>query len=280
MIPFGQDKFVAVDGLQLHYVERGQPDAPAILLLHGFQSNAHTWDTCSAGMADRYHVVALDQRGHGDSARAPLGDYTAEAFIRDIVGFVEVLKLAPVAVVGHSMGGRHAAMLAADHPDLVRKLVIVDTPAELPPEILAARQQQPASDELPAPETFATFEAVIANGMAQYPLTPEAELRHANYHNLTRGRDGQWGWRWDPQLLRRRQNRAQQPDLYAYLRRVRCPALLIRGQRSPLLSSDIAGKMVAALPEARMVEIAAAAHTVNADNAAAFNEVTRAFIQE
>jgi pimeloyl-ACP methyl ester carboxylesterase len=161
MIPFGQDKFVEVDGLQLHYVEWGQPESPAILLLHGFQSNAHTWDTFSASMADRYHVVALDQRGHGDSAWAPQGDYTADAFIRDIAGFVELLKLAPVSVVGHSMGGRHAAMLAADHPELIGKLVIVDTPAELPPAIQALRKSQPASDELPPPETFATFEAVI-----------------------------------------------------------------------------------------------------------------------
>ena len=281
MMPFGQDKFVEVDGLQLHYVEWGQPDSPTILLLHGFQSNAHTWDTFSSSMADRYHVVALDQRGHGDSAWAPLGDYTTDAFIRDIVGFIEALKLVPVSVVGHSMGGRHATMLAADYPDLVRKLVIVDTPAELPPERVALRKQQLASDDLPLPEIFATFEAVIMNGMAQYPLTPEAELRHANYHNLIRGDDGQWGWRWDPELLlRRRHNRAQQPDLYLYLRRVRCPALLIRGQHSPLLTADIAAKMVAALPKARMVAIADAAHTVNADNAAAFNEATRAFIQE
>lgn len=281
MIPFGQDKFVKVDGLQLHFVEWGQADSPVVLLLHGFQSNAHTWDTFSSSMADRYHVVALDQRGHGDSAWAPDGNYTAEAFVNDISGFIQMLGLAPVSVVGHSMGGRHATMLAADHPDLVRKLVIVDTPAELPPAILARRDQEPASDEPPQPETFATFEAVIANGMSQYPLTAEAELRHANYHNLTRTHDGAWGWRWDPELLhRRRHNRAQQPDLYSYLRRVICPTLLIRGQQSPLLTSEIAGKMVAAIPAARLAEIADAAHTVNADNAAAFNDMTRAFIQE
>src|SRR5262249_10317679 len=66
MTPFGQDKFMAVNGLQLHYVEWGTPGNPSLVLLHGFQSNAHTWDTFSHAMADTYHVLALDQRGHGN----------------------------------------------------------------------------------------------------------------------------------------------------------------------------------------------------------------------
>ena len=165
------------------------------------------------------------------------------------------------------MGGRHVAMVAADYPHVVRKIVIVDTPAELPPNLLAMRDQQTETDAVPDPETFETFEEVIANGLAQYPLTPESELRHANYHNLI-----------SAEL--RRLNRHRQVDLYAYLRRVRCPPLLVRGQSSPLLTSEVAQKMVEVLPEARVVEVANAAHTVNADNAEAFNRVAAAFIQE
>ncbi len=280
-IPIGQDKFVEVNDLQLHYVEWGNPEHPALVLLHGFQSNAHTWDTFSAVMADQYHVLALDQRGHGDTAWAPQGAYAPEAFIADIVGFFEALNLAPAHVVGHSMGGRHAAMLAADYPSMVQNMVIVDTPAELPPDILAMFNQQPETDDPPPVEIFDTFEAVIANGMAQYPLTPESELRHANYHNLYRGNDAKWHWRWDPALLiRRRLNRSLQLDLYEYLRRVACPTLLIRGQHSPLLTPAVAQKMLDALPNARLTEIAEAAHTVNADNAEAFNTVTAAFLQK
>ena len=276
---FGVDKFVTVHGLPLHYVEWGQPGTPSLVLLHGFQSNAHTWDTFSAAMAGTYHVVALDQRGHGDTDWAPGGEYTPEAFIRDIVGFIEALQLAPAMLVGHSMGGRHAAMVAADHPACVRKIVIVDTPAELPPHMVTMLTQQSATAEAPPVETFATFEEVITHGRAQYPLTPEAELRHANYHNLYRGTDGKWRWRWDPMLLvSRRRNRSLQGDLYAFLRRVSCPALLIRGASSPLLTPEIAQKMLQALPNGQMMEIAAAAHTVNADNAVEFERVTAAFL--
>jgi pimeloyl-ACP methyl ester carboxylesterase len=276
--PFGQDKFIAVNGLQLHYVEWGSPGNPALVLLHGFQSNAHTWDTFSQAMADSYHVLALDQRGHGDTSWAPDGDYAPAASVSDIIGFITALRLAPAVVIGHSMGGRHAAMVAAEHPEKVRKVVIVDTAAEFPP---AMRSQQPAPEAPPQPETFDTFEEVVQNGIKQYPLTPEAELRHANYHNLYRGADGKWRWRWDMNLLQwRRRNRSASGDLYRYLQRIPCPTLLIRGQRSPLLTPEVAQKMIQALPHGRTVTIANAAHTVNADNAPEFNAVTAAFLQE
>jgi pimeloyl-ACP methyl ester carboxylesterase len=276
--PFGQDKFIAINGLQLHYVEWGSPVNPSLVLLHGFQSNAHTWDTFSQAMADTYHVLALDQRGHGDTSWAPAGNYAPESSVSDIDGFITALRLAPTVVIGHSMGGRHAAMVAANYPDKVRKVVIVDTAAEFPP---AMRSQQSTTDAPPQPETFDTFEEVVQNGIKQYPLTPEAELRHANYHNLYRRADDKWGWRWDINLLQwRRRNRSAPGDLYTYLQRIQCPTLLIRGQRSPLLTPEVAQKMIQALPNGRTVDIANAAHTVNADNAPEFNAVTAAFLKE
>jgi pimeloyl-ACP methyl ester carboxylesterase len=169
-------------------------------------------------------------------------------------------------------------MVAADHPEKVRKVVIVDTAAEFPP---ARRSQQPAPDALPQPETFDTFEEVIQHGIKQYPLTPEVELRHANYHNLYREADSKWRWRWDMNLLQwRRRNRSAPGDLYTYLQRIQCPTLLIRGQRSPLLTPEVAQRMIQALPNGRTVDIANAAHTVNADNASEFNAVTAAFLKE
>lgn len=279
--PFGQDAFLTINGLPLHYVEWGTPGKPSMLLLHGFQSNAHTWDTFSQAMAADYRVLALDQRGHGDSGWAPDSNYAPDVFISDIVGFIDALHLSPTLLVGHSMGGRHAAMVAAEYPDKATKVVIVDTPAELPPAIMEMLARQPESDGPPAPETFDDFETVIRNGMQQYPLTPEAELRHANYHNLYRGTDGTWRWRWDSMLLeQRRLSRSLRLDLYTYLERVQCPTLLMRGQESPLLTPEVAQKMIVSLPHGRLVEIAGAAHTVNADNAPEFNAVTAAFLKE
>src|SRR5213082_2463306 len=119
--------------------------------------NAHTWDTFSQAMADTYHVLALDQRGHGDTSWAPDGNYAPESAISDIAAFITALHLAPTVVIGHSMGGRNAAMIAAEHPDKVSKVVIVDTAAEPSPAMLALRNQQPAAAAPPQPETFDTF---------------------------------------------------------------------------------------------------------------------------
>jgi pimeloyl-ACP methyl ester carboxylesterase len=281
LAPFGQDRFISVNDLQIHYVEWGSPDHPAVVLLHGFQSNAHTWDTFSCALSDTYRILALDQRGHGDTSWAPDGDYTPDAFIHDIVGFMDALNLRSAPLIGHSMGGRHAAMMAADHPDRVTKVVIVDTAAELPAHLVEALSQEPESDHPSEPEAFDSFEEVVRNGMAQYPLTPESELRHANYHNLYRGADGKWRWRWDLTLLeRRRLNRSLRLDLYPYLQRIQCPTLLMRGQKSPLLTQDVAQKMVQHLSHGRWIEIPDAAHTVNADNAYVFNTMTAAFLLE
>lgn len=278
--PFGQDTFLTVNGLHMHYVEWGTPGQPPLVLLHGFQSNAHTWDTFSAAMAASHHVLALDQRGHGDTSWAADGNYDPEAFVSDIVGFMTALRLPPTVLIGHSMGGRHAAMVAAAHPEKVKKVVIVDTAAEFPSALLARLAQPAAPQAPPQPETFATFEEVVRNGMAQYPLTPETELRHANYHNLSRGADGTWRWRWDINLLEwRRLHRSLQRDLYEALKQIQCPTLLIRGAQSPLLTPEVAQKMIQALPHGQLSEVAKAAHTVNADNAEVFNAVTAAFIE-
>jgi pimeloyl-ACP methyl ester carboxylesterase len=278
LTPFGQDKFIVINDLQLHYVEWGSPGNPSLVLLHGFQSNAHTWDTFSYAMSDTYRVLALDQRGHGDTSWALDGNYAPESSVSDITGFITALRLAPTVVIGHSMGGRHAAMVAADHPEKVRKVVIVDTAAEFPPDM---QRQQPTPDAPPQSETFETFEEVVQNGIKQYPLTPEAELRHANYHNLYRGADGKWHWRWDINLLQwRRRNRSAPGDLYTFLQRIQCPTLLIRGQQSPLLTPAVAQQMIQALPNGRTVDIVQAAHTVNADNAPEFHAVTAAFLKE
>lgn len=278
---FGQDKCVAIHGFPMHYVEWGNAGHPTLLLLHGFQSNAHTWDTFSQAMADTYHVLALDQRGHGDTFWAPDGDYAPETHVRDIAAYITALHIEPTVIIGHSMGGRHAAMVAAAHPELVRKVVIVDTAAEFPAAMLARLTPPPTSDVPPQPEMFETFEAVVAQGLQQYPLTPEAELRHANYYNLYRDADGKWRWRWDINLLTWRQRqRSLRADLYTVLQRIACPTLLIRGEQSPLLTPEVAQKMIHALPQGRLVDIARAAHTVNADNAADFNATVAAFLRD
>jgi len=115
-------------GLSLHHLQ-WNPEIearPAILLLHGLSSNAGFW-TRLAGRLPNRRLVALDQRAHGSSA-APEDGYRPDTLADDAAALVEHLGLGPVVVAGHSWGASIALQLAADRPDLVAGLAIVDGP--------------------------------------------------------------------------------------------------------------------------------------------------------
>src|SRR6266571_314784 len=108
-----QDKTVMANGLKLHYLDWGSPDNPPMVLLHGLRGHAHSWDDFSAAMCEDYHILALDQRGRGDSEWAKDGVYTTAAYVADLPDFSAVLRLDSFALIGHSMGGRNSIAFSA-----------------------------------------------------------------------------------------------------------------------------------------------------------------------
>src|SRR3954465_14928444 len=121
-------------GLRFHFTEWGDPAAPPVVLLHGGNQSSHSWDLVSLHLSDRFHVYALDQRGHGDTEWSRELDYSMEAMADDLLAFVADQALDRPVVFGHSMGGRVTLHLALEQPDGARALVIVDVGPELSPE--------------------------------------------------------------------------------------------------------------------------------------------------
>jgi 3-oxoadipate enol-lactonase len=116
---------VDVNGVSLGYRVWGQPDAPPMVLLHGIGGGGRgDWDTVAESLADRWRVYALDQRGHGRSDRP--GYYSIELLVADVHGLLDTLALTQVVVIGHSLGGVVAYLLAAGYPHLVTALVVED----------------------------------------------------------------------------------------------------------------------------------------------------------
>src|SRR6266566_7713976 len=107
-----RDHTVTLQGLRFHYTERGEREAPVVVMLHGVTGHARTWDEEAAGLASRYRVLALDQRGHGDSDPPLDGDYTVATMAGDLAAFLDALGLARVSIVALSMGGRVAIAFA------------------------------------------------------------------------------------------------------------------------------------------------------------------------
>ena len=232
---------------------------PATLLLHGVGNYGRYWDAFAAAVAGRLRLVAPDARGHGDSAR-PNDGYAAADFVADAVAILDGHGIDRALVVGHSMGGYHAAMLAATHPERVRGLVIVDAGPEALPE--GAERARRLS--LGRPASFADRAEAEA-----YLLRTSPGYDDSVYENrlrwLFRADGGRLAWRSSAQALSRIFGGS--PDRagsWARAASITVPTLVVRGTRSPVLAAEAAERLVAAIPGARLLELEAG-HNVALD---------------
>src|SRR2546429_8108043 len=126
MIASPADGTTTLNGFRFHFLDWGARGEPPVLLLHGGAQTAHSWDEVAPELAADHHVLALDQRGHGDSDRAPGGLYRRADFVADVRSFLDDRGWPAAAVIALRMGGLNSIALAASHPERVRGLVVVD----------------------------------------------------------------------------------------------------------------------------------------------------------
>ncbi|MGO9028343.1 MAG: alpha/beta fold hydrolase [Acidimicrobiales bacterium] len=238
--------------------------APAeLVLLHGGGQNAHTWDTVALAL-DR-PLVAVDLPGHGHS------DWPGEARALDPAALaddvaVAVAALAPDAslVVGMSLGGVTAIALAARHPEEVRRLVLVD----ITPGVNGEKSSDIAAF-LAGPETFATFDEILARTVAFNPTRSESSLRRGVLHNAVQRPDGAWTWR--HQLGRPSHATGLHVEslefgsLWDDLEGLTVPTLLVRGSLSPVVDDADVVEFERRRPGDRVVLVDGAGHSIQGD---------------
>src|ERR1700745_1937115 len=117
------DRFITGNGLRIHYLEWGSADKQPLIMLHGIGRIAHTFDHIAPHFASRYHVLAVDMRGHGDSAWDPKGAYLVEDYVKDIEGLAQQLRLRNIVIWGNSTGGRVAQVFPGLNPALVTTVI-------------------------------------------------------------------------------------------------------------------------------------------------------------
>lgn len=250
-------------------------DRPRLVLLHGGSLNAHAWDAMLL-LHPGIEALALDLPGHGHSDWFDDPLYLPEELAGVVAPAVEALASAPVVLVGHSLGGLTALALAARRPDLVAGLVLVDaTPGSTPD-----RAQELV--DFVSVRDFASFEELLDHVVAFKPHRDRESLRRSVLLNARPEPGGGWTWRHDsrdrPEVDRWRRIYEEMPKGWDHAALVRCPVLVVRGDRSEILLGSDVDRYQELVADLAVVEIAGAGHNIHGDQPEALGAAITQFV--
>jgi pimeloyl-ACP methyl ester carboxylesterase len=258
------DRFLTVNGVKLHFQDWGGSDnSPPLLMVHGVTQQSHTFDPVANLLHQRYHCIALDLRGHGDSERGDPGSYKYPVYAADVLAVLDALGIKKTHYLGTSLGGRLAMTMAASQPDRFASLVINDISPE-PANAGVARIVAVHGGEKPP---FPTAEAYVEQVVFAYrpylrALPMEAVVRNVRW-NL-REVEGGVRPKFDPAVLSRLSGgdgtSGAKEMLWQGFRSVACPMLLLRAELSDVVSPESVRLMQAAQPQLQVVEIPDVGH--------------------
>ena len=274
--------------LRLHYVDWGNPDAPPLLLVHGGRDHCRSWDWVADALRQSFHIIAVDLRGHGDSAWALGSSYAIPDFVYDIEQLVRQENLAPVNIIAHSMGGAISLLYAGTYPETVAKLIAIEGVIWSPADI-QKYEAKPAHVRISNwveqlhklagrfPHRYETIALATARMQEANPRLSAAQALHLTIHGMHHNEDGTYSWKFDNYI------RAQSPiaptasDVATLMGRISCPTLLVGGDQS-FVSDPSKNGALAQFPNAKSVIIPGAGHWVHHDNLDAFLTLTRDFL--
>jgi pimeloyl-ACP methyl ester carboxylesterase len=269
------------DGCRLSALVWGT-EPPDMVLLHGGAQNAHTWDTVALALGRP--LVAIDLPGHGHSDACTVGGArpSVEDVAADVALAIEALAPDAAGVVGMSLGGLTTLALAAHAPALVRRVVLVDVLPTLDPRGTAAIHAF-----IHGPESFDSFEDLLARTRAHNPTRSESSLRRGILHNAVQRDDGTWVWRYARHRdggLATEPSADSAPDnrfdhLWDTVAALTVPLLLVRGMAAGSVVSDDAEKeLLARQPAARVAHVDGAGHSVQGDRPVELAALIHSFI--
>lgn len=280
-----RDFFVnGADGMRIHALEWSTEGVP-LVLVHGFGNEAHIWDDFAPLVAPHYRVIAIDQRGHGDSSHDAELRYDYDYLVADLEAVTAALGIERMVLVGHSLGGRTSMLFAGKHPERMAGLVIVDSAPEFDVRGTSRIRQEAEARGDGSVASVAEYQRVLAHN---FPAgRPDALARMAK-HELKPREDGRFVRKVDPKFhagrpqteaeaLAREKEMARR--LWEALAKTQCPTLVVRGAASDVMSPEVADKMVdEVLPKGTLAVVPRAAHSVMTDNPDGFNQAVSAFV--
>jgi pimeloyl-ACP methyl ester carboxylesterase len=260
--------------LWIHFRKLGSAGATPVLIVHGLSYFSYDWLAVAQALGSEREVLAMDMRGFGDSDWSPSQDYSVPAMAQDIVAVLDHLHWTRALLIGHSMGGRSTAYVAARHAERTAGLVLVDYSPENAPG--GARRVTEVIGRLP--DAFPSIEAAM-----QY----FGKSDRARFEAYLKRSGAGWAIKRDPffrdqfrKLLQTGERPKLGVDMWQLLAEVRCPILSLRGARSDMYAPETAQKMKAANPRLRVLEVDNAGHDIAGDNPAGLLGAVASFLQE
>lgn len=265
---------ISLRGLRLHYHDWGNGKARPLLFLHGGGLTSHTWDAICLGLRNRYHFLALDFRGHGDSQWAE--NYEIDSHVEDVRAIVDALSLRDLGLIGMSLGGIVAVTYAGRFSDL-SELVVID----IGPSATRGGGSQRIRDFIDGAE-LDSIDNFVERSLKFNPKRDRELLRASLLHNLRELPNGKWTWKYDKRhymgpgdqklfVTALNATWAKVPD-------IKCRTLVVRGADSDILSETGGKQLAETFPHGTYVEVPRAGHTVQGDNPAGLVAALRRFL--
>jgi pimeloyl-ACP methyl ester carboxylesterase len=270
------------NGLEFKYREWGDTRTKhALILLHGFGETSVIWDDLAGDLAREYRVIALDQRGHGHTDRAPDRNYSRTSQVEDLEALIGNFGLRTVTLVGHAMGGANALCYAAEHPDVVTALIVIESA----PEVLRSGVET-MRRVLASSKSFTSLDEVAKLYGHYYPEATAEQLTRRARSAVAVTDDGSYAWDFDPVFLDPTE-RPPEPDpgqrrmvnLWDCVERVLCPTMIVRGADTDMLTPEAIQRLHRRIPGSRVSLIEGAGHSVSTDQPAVLSQHIREFLQ-
>ncbi|GAB3598252.1 alpha/beta hydrolase [Kineococcus gypseus] len=253
------------EDVTLSYLDSGGA-GPVVVLLHGLAGSAQELEATAGALSDGYRVLALDQRGHGHSTRRP-GDLSRRAYVQDVVALIDTAAGGgPVSVVGQSMGAHTALLLAAWHPHLVQRLVLLEGGVGGGAEDYSAQLG----------DWFASWPVPFASRQAAVEHFEGTPIATAWAQDLQEREDGFWP-RFDADVMQAAIAAVAQRARWSEWQQVQAPTLLVQAQRSGLDAAEV-DRMLELRPGTGHVVVPDAGHDVHLDQPRAWTQLLRRYL--
>ena len=251
------------NGIDVHYVRTGG-DKPPVVLLHGLMLNGACWTPLARALEKDYDVIMPDARGHG-SSDAPDHGYRYDVLAADVMGLIDKLRLASPVVLGHSMGGMTAAVIASQNPQRLRGLVLAD-PTFLTPQRQREVHESDLADQhrciLKQPR-----EDLLAEMQGRYSRRSREIIElfaQARFQTSDRAFE----------ILA-----LPNPDYMQLVKSLDVPSLLVVGDVGSVVTLEMAAQLAGLNPRLEVIQVKEAGHGIPYDQPDRFSAVVHTFLR-